>query len=103
MPQRQEETHPAHQVEQEDNSEVYTMYNLPGATVDPIRVVVQIGDQEVPMEVDTGASLSIISEEMYCSLTKTPALLPTQARLCTYTGELLPVLGSITVPVRHNH
>ena len=63
----------------------------------------QIGDQELPMEATTGASLSIISEETYCSLTKTPALLPTQARLHTYTGELLPVLGSITVPVHHNH
>ena len=102
VPQRQEETHPVHQVEQEDNSEVYTMYNLPGAKVDPIRVV-QIGDQELPMEVDIGASLSIISEGTYCSLTKIPALLPTQARLHTYTGELLPVLGLITIPVHHNH
>ena len=30
-------------------------------------------------------------------------MLPTQARLHTYTGELLPVLGSITVPVHHNY
>ena len=103
VPRRQNDTRTIHQLEQEDNSEVYTMYNLQGAKVDPIRVVVRIGDQELPMEVDTGASLSIISEETYHSLTKTPALLPTQARLCTYTGEPLPVLDSITVAVHYKH
>ena len=36
----------------------------------------QIRDQELPMEVDTGALLSIISEEIYCFLIKIPALLP---------------------------
>ena len=30
-------------------------------------------------------------------------MLPTQARLRTYTGEPLSVLGSITVAVHHNH
>ena len=68
MPHRQDETHSVHQIEQEDNSEMCTMYNLPGAKVDPIRVVVQIGDQELPMEVDIGTSLAIISEETYCFL-----------------------------------
>ena len=102
-PQRHEETRPVHQVTQEDSSEVYTMYNLPGAQIDPIQVVVWIGDQELPMEVDTGASLSIISEQTYHSLIKAPALLPTQARLRTYTGEPMPVLGLITVPVHHNN
>ena len=102
-PQRHEETRPVHQVTQEDSSEVYTMYNLPGAQLDPIQVVVWIGDQELPMEVDTGASLSIISEQTYHSLIKAPALLPTQARLRTYTGEPLPVLGLITVLVHHNN
>ena len=38
-PQRHEETRPVHQVTQEDSSEVYTMYNLPGAQIDPIQVV----------------------------------------------------------------
>lgn len=63
----------------------------------------QIRDQELPMEVDTGALLSIISEETYCFLIKITALLPTQARLHTYTKEPLPVLGSITVPVHQSN
>ena len=79
------------------------MYNLPGAQIDPIQVDMWIGDQELPMEVDTGASLSIISEQTYHSLIKAPALLLTQARLRTYTGEPMPVLGLITVPVHHNN
>ena len=35
VPWRQNDTRPVHQLEQEDNSEVYTMYNLQGAKVDP--------------------------------------------------------------------
>ena len=96
VPQRQEEIHPVHQVEQVNNSEVYTMYNFPGAKVDLIWEVVQIGDQELLMKVDTGASLSVIIEETYCFLTKTPALLPTQARLRTYTAVCCSVFGWYT-------
>ena len=52
VPQRQEETCPIHQVWQEDNFKAYTMYYLPRAKVHPNQVVVQIGDQELPMKVD---------------------------------------------------
>ena len=62
-----------------------------------------IGNQDLLMEVDTGASLSIISEKTYSSLHNAPQLQSTEARLRTYTGESLPVLGSITVTVHHNN
>lgn len=79
------------------------MYNLPGPQINPIQVVVYIKDQELPMEVDTGASLYIIIEETHCSLTKAPELQPIKARLCAYTGESLHIVGSTTVPFHHNH
>ena len=55
------------------------------------------------MEIDTGASLSTISQKTYRSLNNASQLQSTEARQCTYTGEPLPVQGSITVSVHHNH
>ena len=54
------------------------------------------------MELDTGASLSLISEATYKSLL--PALsplTPTSVVLTTYTGEKIPPLGSIDVTVAY--
>ena len=60
---------------------------------------------EVEMEVDTGASATIMSEATCRRLwpkAKAPLLQPTQARLQTYTGEPLTVLGAITVDVQYH-
>ena len=54
------------------------------------------------MELDTGASLSIISEKVYKTLPSAPKLQPTSAQLRTYTGESIKVLGCISVKVCHN-
>ena len=78
------------------------MYNIPGSRVNPIQVTLSIENQDVLMEVDTGASLTIMSEKAYRALPQAPELQPTEARLHTYTGENLPVLGSIPVSVSHN-
>ena len=58
------------------------------------------------MEVDTGASLSLISEKTYLSVwidNDRPPLQPTNTCLQTYTGERISVLGSIQVEVSHNN
>ena len=54
------------------------------------------------MEVDTGASASIISEHTYRTTwpaKQRPPLRQSDTRLHTYSGELIQVLGTITVPV----
>ena len=56
------------------------------------------------MEVDKGASVSLISENTYHSTwlaKKRPPLQPSDARLYTYSGELIQVLGTISVTVRY--
>jgi hypothetical protein len=56
------------------------------------------------MEVDTGASASIISEETYQRLwagLQRPNLAPSSRRLRTYTGEELKIRGSIEVEVAY--
>ena len=89
----------AQEVPEDDLTDaVYALYNLPGSRTKSIQNVVDIGNQDLMMEVDTGASISIISEKTYSF-----NALSTKARLHTYTGESLPVLHSITVSVHHNH
>ena len=55
--------------------------------------------------VDTGASLSLISEKTYLTVwtdSKRPLLQATSTCLQTYTGERIPVLGSLRVQVSHH-
>ena len=51
------------------------------------------------MEVDTGAGVSIASESMLASLLPSVKLQKTSVVLRTYTGEQIPVKGSICVDV----
>ena len=91
-----------HQVTLDDDGtqdDVYRMYNLLGPQTNPIQVTVSIENQDVLM---AGALLSVISETTHKLLSSVPPLQPTQAKLCTYTGESLGVLGSISVSVQHN-
>ena len=55
--------HAAH-VLTEDLSE-YSMYNLTGTLIKPLKVIVRVDNMELEMEVDTGASLSIVSKDTY--------------------------------------
>ena len=70
----------------------------------PLTVRMLLNATEVKMEVDTGASATIMSEDTYrrsWSKAKAPLLLQTHSKLHTYTGEPLKVLGEITVDVQY--
>lgn len=68
------------------------------STSKPITLPVTINGRPVPMELDTGASVSVISESTYKTLLETSMpLQPSSIRLRTYMGEGLPVLGVATV------
>ena len=59
-----------------------------------------INNHSVPMELDMGASVSVISESTYNTVLKdTVPLESTDISLRTYMGEELPVLGVATVAV----
>lgn len=63
-------------------------------------MTVLLNDVETPKEIDTGATLSIISENTYKALWPSkvrPQLQSSTAQLSTYTGEKIRVLGQITV------
>ena len=56
------------------------------------------------MELDTGATLSVISEQAYHKLFSTgkgPTLRNIAIQLTTYIGEAIEILGQIEVTVRY--
>ena len=65
--------------------------------------MVKLDGKELSMEVDTGASLSLMSETTYKKLWESdtlPELQQTAVKLRTYTGEEIRVLGCINVKVQ---
>ena len=70
----------------------------------PLSVQMVVADASVCMEVDTGATLSIMSQNTFKSTwpnQSAPAIQPTNAQLRTYTGEKIKVIGAIDVDVQY--
>jgi len=65
----------------------------------PYKVELHVNGQPLTMEVDTGAGVSIASESVLNSLLPSAKLQKTSVVLKTYTGEQIPVKGSILVDV----
>ena len=76
------------------------MYTI--KAVDPLIIVIYIMDG-VPVEMEF-ASLSIISESTYNKVLKSCRELErTNIKLKTYTGELIPVAGKVTVNAKYEN
>ena len=75
------------------------MFSIPSAKQDLIQVTVYVDNYPLAMELDTGASLSIISKTVYQNLLSAPKLEPTSAQLTIYTSESIKLLGSILVNI----
>ena len=83
----------------QDNA--YTLFTVRSHTK-PITVPVKINDKQTWMELDTGASLSIIGESTYRSLFgESHQLDQSDIVLKMYDGQELPVLGSVTTRVEY--
>ena len=67
----------------------------------PIRVELKIHGKVLYMEVDTGAAVSIISEQTKTRLFPNILLKPPSVVLRTYTGEALSVLGEMEAKVEY--
>ena len=108
--QRRGKRHSTHQVredESESNDELESTNNilaLKEQRPSPFIVKVQLNNCNLNMEIDTGASASLLSMDTYRRLWKKgtrPELKPSSRRLKTYTGELLNVEGTIDVEVTY--
>ena len=90
-------------VEATDEQATYTLFNVTTNTCKPLQVVVKVNGADLTMEVDIGASMSLISNVTFQKLwpaQNSPALLPTESKLRTYTGEQINVLGTISAEVQ---
>ena len=85
------------------SDEEYTMYTIRNRTTKPFEVKLELNGVGTTMEVDTGASVSIVSENRFKMLQeKGTTLRPSRAKLFTYTGEAINVVGVTDVTVKHN-
>ena len=101
-----------HQLEAAPNSDTddsdvvpYPLFYSATPRPKPIEVSVLLNNVETTMEIDTGATFSIISEDTYKTFWQSdvrPPLKSSSARLSTYTGEKICVLGQITMRVSYH-
>ena len=90
--------------DKEEADDVYNMFTVNKDHRNPIVIDVTVQNEKLKMEIDTGAAVSLISETVYRKTWtngKAPPLQPTKTKLKTYTGEEVPVLGTIQVEVMH--
>ena len=67
-------------------------------------VTFRINAQDIPMEIDTGASLTIMSNETFQQLASKNIELvmkPFHGKLKTYTGEIIKPLGTVDTSVEY--
>ena len=67
----------------------------------PLQVEVVINGQPLSMELDAGAVVTLVSEETLQSKWSNVTLQPSTARLHTYCGEPLPVVGQAEIQVQY--
>ena len=85
---------------QSDEEHLILLFTKSKST-EPITITVKANQTDLIMEVDTGASVSLLSQATYKQTWQghLPYLDKTNVRLHTYSGEFLRVLRSITVDV----
>ena len=89
----------------QDSSECLNQYSLyqngSKQASKPLQVEVVINGQPLSMELDKGAAVTLVSEETFQSKWSNVTLQPSTARLHTYSGEPLPVVGQAEVKVQY--
>ena len=83
---------------QDDATDEYQLLNItsPGKAI-PWNASVDIEEITVSMQLDTGCSKSLMAERIFRELWLERNLSPSQVSLCSYSGEPIPVLGSVDV------
>ncbi|VDI39280.1 Hypothetical predicted protein, partial [Mytilus galloprovincialis] len=95
----------AHFMEQDESSEseneVYSVFHFGNKSNEAYKVQINVNECEIAMEIDTGASVSIMSEDTYKEYKSKFRIEPTSAKLRTYMGEQIPVIGRAIVNVNY--
>ena len=92
--------------EEEEDSDVYQIFKIQQSSkIAPYAVEIGINGTKTKMEIDTGAAVTILSEKAFHQIRNGPDnanLKQTNAKIRTYTGEQISVLGEVEVPVQYN-
>ena len=107
---RQQRKESAHYMESGDSDEsedsAYNLFTITDPNSAPIFVEVVLNSIPVQMELDTGASVSVLSNTTYLDLQRQGHALPLQpspVKLKSYTGDTIPVLGCTTLQARYSN
>ena len=88
--------------EEEDYEDPATLYQVNAkSSPPPLEVKVMIDDCAVTMEVDTGATLSLMSETTFRTLWPRRSLVASEVRLCSYSKDPIPVVGQCNVNIEY--
>ena len=85
----------------DSDAEEFRLHTLNAQTSQPIMVTLQVEGVSLPMELDTGAAYSVISETTYHSKFSEVKLRRSDILLKSYTAERIPVLGQLNVHVHY--
>ena len=78
-------------VQQVEEAVEYPLFHMKSAgRSQPLTVTVTVEDRPVPMEVDTVAALSLVSEAPFNVLWPDRRPATANVRLCSYSGEAIP-------------
>ena len=99
---KSEQTHVVLDQQPVEDDKEYTMFHVYSGSY---RADVKVNGNSLSMEIDTGASVSIVSKQTLETVhegTTSLVLKESAVKLQTYTGEVIGVCGSTMVPVEHN-
>ena len=86
-----------------DSDSDIPIYRIGSKSLHPITVELEINKKKLTMERDTGATVSIISNETHKKLfPKAASPFKSSLLLKTYTGEAMPVTGEMKVVVKYD-
>ena len=88
--------------EDSDSDLTGTLYTMnSNSKSHPYVVNVEVSGKPLQMEIDTGASLTLVSERTFQEYWPSMALSPTGVKLHSYSGESVPVVGTAQVNVKY--
>ena len=92
------------EVDSDSSNQLHNLFSIEDRAGAPIQVNLTVNQKPLTMELDTGASYSLISEQTYQVTWPegAPSLEQCNMDLHTYTGEKEVVVGSINVTVCYN-
>ena len=101
---KKQPTHLVDEVFGEEGVYAATMYHIRGQSKPKaFEVTVELSGEPHRLEIDTAATRTVLNEETYNNLRDKLELKTSEAALSTYTGEKIPVLGEVRIPVKYQN